>query len=127
MVRQTTGTKFHELSKDEMEALEKVIRIIQAFRDVEPRMPTSYADAFLQVARRPGEGPTEYAKHLHTTQPAASRLLIEIGSTEQARERNTGLGLVDRQISAQSLRNQEYFLTARGRQLLGRLLDVIKG
>jgi hypothetical protein len=126
--RRAWGTRFHELSVEDQKALSKVIRIVEAFRDVEGRMPTSYADAFLRVAAKPGHGPSEYSKDMGTTQPVASRLLLEIGSVEsgaKSRHRERGLELVDRQVSDMSLRNHEYFLTPKGLRLVNKLISII--
>jgi DNA-binding MarR family transcriptional regulator len=90
---------------------------------VEPRMPSSYMEAFLVVALKPGYGPTEYAKELGTIQPIASRILLEIGA--QPRGGTEGLGLVDRRVSDESLRNQEYYLTPKGKELLRKIAAAL--
>jgi len=129
----TSGTKrdatmksngrFHELDDVDRDSVERLIRIIDLFRTLDARMPSSYIRAFLAVCLKPGAGPTDYAKDMGTIQPIMSRLLLEIG--KKARERDEGLGLVDRQASPESLRNQEYYLTPKGRHLLSQILNTI--
>ena|SRR5215204_5236996 len=99
-------------------------RVVSAFRKVDPKMPTSYMAALLAVAMKPGHGPTEYAKDLGTIQPIMSRILLEIGVP--VREGAQGLGLVDRRVSAESLRNQEYYLTQKGKALLREIAAALE-
>lgn len=120
--KKAKGPRFHDLTDDQREALLKLKRALELFRAIEPRMPSSYVDAYLSVALEPGKGPTEYAKDMQTIQPIASRVLLEIGS--KAREREEGLGLVDRQANPETLRSHEYFLTQKGKRLLHGLFKV---
>ncbi len=113
----------HEHSTDVI-LLRKVRRVINLFRALEGRIPSSYIDAFLLVAITPSLGPTEYAKGLNTSQPIASRILLELG--KHAREREQQLDLVDRQPDPQSLVRQTYTLTGRGRMLVREILAVMK-
>lgn len=118
-----SSTRIHEPSEVELKALRRAKRMIELFRTLEPRMPSSYIDAFLTVALKPGLGPTEYARELHTLQPIASRILMEIGN--YARERENALGLVDRQLSSTSAAKHEYFLTPDGRRLMAQVVDIM--
>lgn len=118
-----TNTRAHKLSEAEAQALVKCRRIVEAFRKVDHKMPASYIAAFLAVALEPSKGPTHYAKSLGTIQPIASRLLLEIGP--KARHKDEPLGLVDKDVSAHSLRDHEYFLTHKGKQLMGELTAIM--
>ncbi len=112
------------LSEGDLFLLRRLRLIIQIFRRLEGRIPSSYMDAFLLVAITPGLGPTEYARGLGTSQPVASRILLELGT--HARERDTQLDLVDRRPSALSLARQEYFLTAKGNVVLNQIIKTLK-
>jgi hypothetical protein len=50
---------------------------------------------------------------------------LEMGG--RRRNRSEGYGLLDRQYSAKSGRNQEYFLTPKGRELVGKLIEATQG
>ena len=113
----------YEIDPRERRAADRAFRMVKAFREVDSKMPSSYLAAFLAVALKPGYGPTEYAKELGTIQPIASRILLEIGA--QPRGGMQGLGLVDRRASAESLRNQEYYLTPKGRALLRKIAAAL--
>lgn len=121
---QQNFSKVHKLSDDDAKALAKVNAIINVFREADHKIPASYIAAFLAVALEPGKGPTHYAKSLNTVQPIASRLLLEIG--QKSRHKDEPLGLVDREVSPHSLREQEYFLTHKGKAMMNNLLEIIR-
>jgi hypothetical protein len=87
-------------------------------------MPSSYIDAFLLVALKPGASPTDYARDLGTIQPIASRILLELGNHPRARDHE--LALVDRVQSPTSLVKQEYFLSPKGYRLMNELINTFK-
>ena len=104
----------------ERDALGTAASLINAFRAIDPRMPSSYMSAFLAVAMNPGEGPTQYARAMGTIQPIASRILQEIG--QRARHGDEPLQLVDQRLSTQDARQRQYFLTTKGELLKRRIL-----
>lgn len=113
------------LTSAETQALIRLAWIIDRFRELNSKMPSSYIAAFLAVAIKPGFGPSQYAKDLGTIQPIASRLLLEIGPKARERE-GPGMGLVTRKISPENGREVEYTLTPEGARLarqIGRMLS----
>jgi hypothetical protein len=118
------NNRTHKLSEAETKALQKCQKIIKAFRRVDHKIPASYMAAFLAVALDPAKGPTHYAQALETIQPIASRLLLEIGP--KARHKEEPLGLVDKDVSAHSLRDHEYFLTHKGKNLMAELISIVE-
>lgn len=115
--------RFAAPDEEDAARLETGLEIVNAFREIDPKMPSSYMAMFLAVAKEPGRGPTHYAETLGTIQPMASRILLEIGI--KARERAEPLGLVDR-AQGEDLRSQAYFLTPKGRILERKLLNVLR-
>lgn len=115
--------RFHQLSDDERRVLRKVHKLIKRFRDEDTRIPSSYMEAFTAVAAEPGKGPTGYAEDMATIQPIASRILLEIGP--KARQRPSALELVDRQQKPDNWREQEYFLTPKGRKLMKDIIRIM--
>jgi hypothetical protein len=79
-------TRFEPPAENDAKELEKIAKIIDAFRHVDSKIPSSYMAAFLRVALEPGRGPTEYAQKLNTRQPIASRILLEMGKIEHRRD-----------------------------------------
>lgn len=105
----------------------KASAIIDAFRAIEPGMPSAYLATFLAVAEDPGHGPVHYAKHLGFEHPqVVSRILLELGQKSYRRESGEGLGLLESDRDADDLRSYNYKLTASGRKLLGVILKVMK-
>lgn len=104
--------------------IRRAIALIDAFRQVEPSMPLSYAAAFLAVANEPGHGVTHYAKDLGVITPVASRIMLEIG--KKARTGGPGYGLIDSQQSTTDLRAWSFYLTPLGAKLLQRVLAVLE-
>lgn len=116
--------RFKEPSGNDARAISKAVRLIDAFRTVDPKIPSSYIRMFLAVAEKPGRGPTEYARMLETVQPVASRILLEIGP--KARERDAGLGLVTMDYAPDNLKQKQYYLTDKGRLLLRQVFDILE-
>jgi len=116
--------RFHKPSEEELNALQVCQNIIKRFREEDSRMPSSYMEAFIVVAKEPGKGPTGYAEDMKTIQPIASRVLLEIGP--KARQRPQTLELVDRQQKPDNWREQEYFLTPKGRKLMRDLVKLLE-
>ena len=110
------------VTEEDLRKLKTVWRTIEAFRSIDPKMPSSYMAAFISVAMEPGLGPTEYARRLGTHQAIASRVLLEIGP--KSRLKDSGYGLVQVGISNADMRAHSYELTTKGRVLLQRLLDL---
>lgn len=117
--------RFAEPSEDDAQLISRGLDLVQAFRAVEPAMPTSYMAAFLIVALKPGLGVARYADELGMIRPIASRILLEIG--KKTRTGGPGLGLVDSVQSSEDLRYFNYFLTADGRRLLAKVLAILGG
>lgn len=116
----SVSDKFAELPDDESLRMERLLRAIEIFREFDTAFPASYMAAFLYVALRPGKGPSEIGESLGVAQAAASRLVLEIG--QKSRHGGEGLGLVDSVPDPADMRARKLFLTAKGRQLLRRLL-----
>jgi hypothetical protein len=108
-----------------LKSLGRLKDAIGAFRNLEPNLPASYIDAFLAVALRPGQGPTDYAAMIGTIQPVASRTLMEIG--ESARTRTAPLHLVASHPHPESRRQIAYDLTPKGYTLAYRVGMMLQG
>lgn len=111
------------LDGSDLRTLTKLTWMVETLRAVAPGMPLSYLHALLWVAMKPGLGPTEYAKLMGSSQPVASRVLLEVGC--KARERQEPLQLVSRNYSAHSLRQTECRLTPKGEALMRKVVDIV--
>ncbi len=111
--------KFAPPNEDTAGHLRAATEMLDAFRAVEPSIPSSYIAAFLAVAMDPGHGTAHYSKSLGMLQPVGSRVLLEIG--QKTRTGGPGLGLVAAEYDKDDLRLKRYFLTAKGRGLLSKI------
>lgn len=116
--------RYQAPDEDDIRKAMRFYQAVNAFRTIDPKIPSSYVAAFMAVAMKPGQGPTEYAKMLGTIQPIASRVLLEIGI--KAREREKALGLVDRVADPNNLRQQMYYLTPKGKALFRQVMDILE-
>lgn len=112
----TDGRKFDVPSDETLGHLRTLYEALNAFRTVDPSIPSSYVAAFLAVAMDPGNGTVHYSKTLGMLQPVASRVLLEIG--QKTRTGQPGLGLVAAEYDLHDLRLKRYYLTQKGHVLL---------
>jgi DNA-binding MarR family transcriptional regulator len=121
MPRTSNHDVSEKLDRDDSIKAQRLLHAINEFRDIESAFPASYMAAFLLVALKPGGGPTDYAKHLGTVPPVASRMLLEVG--EKQRNGKPGCGLIERHQDINDFRATHYTLTPKGKKFLRRLLD----
>lgn len=115
--------KNHEPTDAELRALDKLIATIDVFRVLEPTIPSSYIRLFLQIARSPGKGITEYARELGMIGAVASRIYLEIGPKK--RGGGEGLNLVESLPDAIDLRQKHLFLTPKGRHMYANVIRAM--
>ena len=116
--------RFAPPSDDDARTLRRAASLIDAFRTIDPAIPSAYIAAFLAVAAQPGLGVTEYAERLDMIRPVCSRVLLEIGV--KTRTGGPGYGLVDRMHSTVDMRAVNYYLTPKGRRLLAQVLKYME-
>jgi DNA-binding MarR family transcriptional regulator len=112
------------LNPSDTRALMRLAWALDRFREVYPKATLRQASAFLAVAITPGYGPTEYAKALGTVQPVASRWMLDLGANGREHE---GLGLLERRVDPENLRQIQYTLTPEGDELARRIAEAIRG
>ncbi len=115
--------RFAPPSADDAATLRRLVALIDAFRQIEPSMPTSYIAGFLAVATEPGMGATFYARKLGVIVPVASRILLEMG--KKTRTGGPGHELVDSVQATDDLRQWNFYVTPRGRKLLDRCIALM--
>jgi hypothetical protein len=84
-----------------------------------PDFPLQYVQAFLAVVIEEGLSVTEYARKNKQPTATMSRHLLDIG--DRTRKMKPGLGLVTSRPNPLERRKLEYFLTDKGRALIGRM------
>jgi DNA-binding MarR family transcriptional regulator len=112
-------------SEDEIKTLERLALSFDTFRLFRSTMPISYAQAFCEVAKKPGEATvTEIAKALGIDQPSMSRNLLELGIRRRAGDE--GLGLIEWVNDINDLRGKFYRPTDKGIQIVKNLTRLMK-
>lgn len=116
--------RYYKLSNRDYTLMLKLRRVIDLLLAESRHMPVMHARAFVEVAMVPLKGPTTYGRALGVSQPYMSRCLQEIGS--DPRYRTEPSYLVNWAISPESLREKEYFLSAKGLNLLENMLSALR-
>lgn len=115
--------RFDPPNDEEIRKIERLERVIDAFRDIDPAMPSSYIRAFLAVAKAPGFGSSVYAREIGAVQAVASRILLELG--QKTRSGGMGYGLLDSDNDPIDFRLKRTFLTPLGRSLWRKVLQAM--
>ena len=110
---------------DELKTLERLALCFDTFRLFRSTMPISYAQAFCEIGKKPGEATvTELAKALGIDQPSMSRNLLEIGM--RRRDGQDGLGLIEWTNDINDLRGKFYQPSEKGIHIIKNLTRIMK-
>lgn len=104
--------------------LNNLVRSLSTFRLLSERMPLNYVMSFLAVAQEEGLSVSDYAERLGLSISTMSRHLLDIG--ERNRTMDPGHGLIFHRANPNELRKHQYFLTTKGKTLLGQILRELK-
>ena len=98
--------------------------ICDEFKKFDTGMPIGKLEAFFLVVLHEGKSLKDLCQISGQPQSTLSRHLLDLG--ERNRTMGPGLGLVEWRIDPYELRKKQYLLTPRGRELLGRLLEILE-
>lgn len=96
-------------------SLRRLVRVLQQFREIRSTIPAHLIEALMRVAIDEGKNVKTYARESGVSTSTMSRHLLDLGS--EFRSGEPGLGLIEKRISSRSLREQEVYLTFKGRQI----------
>lgn len=113
------------LTEEEKRAISRLLVTLDEFRHIRQTISVQQVVAFLVGALDEYKGVTEYARTCDVSQSVMSRHLLDIGS--QYRGGESGLGLVAKRESMESLSKREVFLTPLGRTTARKLARIILG
>lgn len=108
---------------EEARQLRKLIKAIQQFTLLNPKMSAQTIIAFLHVAADEGKSLSDYVSAAGLPQSTISRQLNDLGRLN--REREEGLMLVDDRFAPESLKEKQKFLTPKGKELVKRVLKAL--
>jgi DNA-binding MarR family transcriptional regulator len=104
---------------------EKLLAAIAPFITLRPRMPLRCLETLLLVALHPGESVTDLAGRAGLSVSTMSRNLRDLGN--EYRTGKAGLKLVESNPHPANAASLAYRLTPRGRALLDKVLNILKG
>lgn len=106
-------------------ALPTLIRVLEAFRTLDPDLPIQYALSFLTLAQNEGLSMGELAQRLAIAQSSASRNIAALSEWHSFGK--PGLGLVEAREDPRERRRKLVSLTAKGQAFLHRLTALMAG
>jgi DNA-binding MarR family transcriptional regulator len=112
------------LPEGTLDSLQRLMRVIEAFRALKRTMPAQYIHTFSLIARNEGLSVVEYAERANVSVSVMSRHILDIG--DYARNRSNGFGLVTSRPNPMELRKHEVWLTAKGKALAHKIDRIIR-
>lgn len=106
------------------EAVATLVRVLEAFRTLDPDLPIQYALSFLTVAQNEGMSVGELAERLGIAQSSASRNIAALSRWHSLGK--AGLDLVQAVEDPQERRRKVVTLTDRGRAFLDTLGAIVR-
>ena len=98
------------------QALNKIYRVIEEFRKLDPEIPSQAINAFLYIVLHEGSSIKDIGEALNLRQSSASRNVALLSKIHRLRK--PGLGLVEAKEDPRDRRWKTVSLTARGRRFL---------
>ena len=102
---------------------ERLLSALGLFFDLRQTLPARCIQAFLLVAAYPNESVTDYAKRAGMSHSSMGRTLADIGPRNRSKDH--GFGLIDSRGNPDNISHKQFFLTAKGKKLLGFVLACI--
>lgn len=120
---ETEAVERHETARRRLRTALKLIQTFQS--EVRDTMPVQVAATFLIVCLNEGKSLKEYMELAGVAQSTMSRHLLDLG--DKNRKGEVGYQLIDRMNDPRELRKNMYLLTAKGRKLRDKILEVMAG
>lgn len=105
--------------------VDRLIDVLEAFRELDPDMPIQYALAFLTIARREGLSVRELSERLGIAQSSASRSVAALSEWHSFRK--PGHRVVVAREDPRERRRKIVTLTPEGQSLLEKLEALMMG
>ena len=114
-----------KINVEDLEAVSNMLAALDPFVKLRQTMPLRCVQAFLLVAYNEGQPVAEYARIAKISATTMSRNLLDIG--ERDRYNEPGLDLVLGRDNPNNRREKEYFLSAKGRAMIGAVAKRWRG
>lgn len=117
------GGALEDMDEVNKRTLRRLLNALDRFRLVRQTIPLHLLTALFRVALDEGKSVKQYAQESAVSTSTMSRHLLDLGSEYRSGEQ--GLGLVEKRVSAHSLREQEVYLTPKGRKIIGETIQIM--
>jgi DNA-binding MarR family transcriptional regulator len=104
--------------------VDRLLRVLSAFRTLDPDIPSQTISTFLVALDHEGETIGEIRDRLGMTTASASRNIAYL--TDWHRLKRPGLNLLVADVDPMNRRTRRVFLTVKGRQLAKVIRDIMK-
>ncbi|QJE74619.1 winged helix DNA-binding protein [Aerophototrophica crusticola] len=105
------------------EGLDPIVRVVEAFRALDPDLPIQYALSFLTIAQNEGLSIRDLSERLGIAQSSASRNVAALSKWHSFGK--AGHDLVQAEEDPRERRRKVITLTPQGRDLARRLTDLL--
>ena len=114
------------LADTNSQTVKRLLDVIHRFRLKRQTMPAHLIEALLLVSLNPGKSVKYYAEQSGVSTSVMSRHLLDL-STAKFRNGTKGLGLIEKKVSAHSLREHEVSLTPEGLKTVSEIAKLLSG
>lgn len=102
----------------------RVIRLLNEFKKLDPKISLDEVYLFLEIARTPDQRLAQLEKSTGLNQPKLSRAASHLGQYEKLNQQ--GLGLVDFRADPENLSAKLFRLTRKGDLVLDSISHILK-
>ncbi len=112
-----------EVADESKRAVRRLMHVIHMFRKIRQTMPVHLIEALLRVYLDEGKSVRYYAEQSGVSTSVMSRHLLDLGS--EFRNGEPGLGMIEKKVAARSLREQEVYLTSKGKKAIAEIASLL--
>jgi DNA-binding MarR family transcriptional regulator len=109
-----------EFSDDDKRMVRSLAEVLEQFTSLRPNIPAHQIIMLLRLALDEGKSQKFYSDNWDFSPSTVSRAILDL--SDRTRKGEEGLGLLDRRVSVRSLREQEVFISPKGRTMLQRII-----
>lgn len=109
--------------EDSKRAVRRLMHVIHRFRLIRQTMPVHLIEALLRVSLDEGKSVKHYAEQSAVSTSVMSRHLLDLG--DEFRNGEPGMGLITKKVAAHSLREQEVYLTPKGKKAIAEITSLL--
>jgi len=121
--RSHTNKGSGNLSAQDHEVLQRLLWVLEEFKDLRPGIQVHMVAALVRVALNEGKSVAELTRDAGQPQSVMSRSLLDLGP--MTRDREPGLQLVEHRLSPMNMRQHEMHLTKKGGTFMRKIASFL--